>query len=216
MKKKYLYTIFALCVFLGLILFLIFGVDSSVKSIMVLLFGGLLIGLFIKLIKSFVIPSKWIFDNRFRIEGLLSMVPILLLITFWMNSLSLLTVTVDLIIGSVFGFFFMGFSNKNNYNKLIKKIAFDNLYFDSEVLTDLAYYKENGKFSYGKLILTKQKLVFIPVNPDKLIFEIDLFDKKNSIKIKSFFGIPNGIIINDSFKLSLSYPKLWIKIINAT
>ena len=38
---------------------------------------------------------------------------------------------------------------------------------------------------------------------------------KSPRKIKSRFGIPNGIIINDNLKFSVSYSRLWIKKINA-
>ena len=117
MKNKYLLTIIFLLFFTGMFLYVIYYVDGSVRSIMILLFGGLFIGVINKLIKAYTVPTDWMFVNRFGIDGMLTIVPVLFLISIWMNSLSLASIIVDLIFGGVFGFFLVGFANKNNYKK---------------------------------------------------------------------------------------------------
>lgn len=216
MKNKYFLKSFGLLIIIGLfILYRIFFNQSS-KSVIILFLGALLIGELIILFRAFAVPSRWAFNNRFGIEGLLLTIPLLLIVSLAMDhGLSFLSVSIDLIIGGIFGYFLLGYINKSNYNKKIRKIDPVKLNDDSQILSDLASYKENDIKVSGVLILNNQKLIFIPVDPDRLTNEIDLLEQKPSIRIKSKLGIPSGLIINDNLQLSLSYPKLWIKKINA-
>ena len=169
-----------------------------------------------KLLKAFLIPSQWVFNNRIGIDGILFMIPLALFISFINNyEFTLKSITIDIIVGGVLGYFIPGNIYKS-YNGVINRIASDKLNGDRQILTDVALYKENNTNISGKLILTKQKLIFIPVDTDESTNEIDLAELKRSVRIrKNKFGIPNGIIINENLQYSLSYPKLWIKEINA-
>lgn len=211
MKNRNLQPIIISVVFLGLMLLLFYYFKFSIKHIIALCGGGVLIGLVIASTKAFLVPPVWAFKKRFGMEGLLLMIPLLLLISLLdYKGLPLKIVLFDLIFGGVFGYFLMGTIYKAQYNKTLKKITFNNLNIDNPILTDLASFIENDKSILGKLILTNQKLIFIPVDNVQASTEIDLLAQKPMIKISYKFGMPNGFIINEDFKFSMSYPKLWI------
>jgi len=216
MKNKYFQMrIIIFLFFLGSIPLFIFS-GGSVKSLIVLCSIGLLTGLLIILIKAFAIPPKWLFNNRFGLDGFVVVFLISLLPSFQTEkAFRFDSLVVGIIIGIVFGFFFIGGFQKRGFKNLSKKITFD-INPDLEILSDIAVFGEKGKYISGKLILTKQKLLYVPIDSNMPMHEIDLHDKKNTVKIKSRFGIPNGIIINDNLKFSVSYSRLWIKKINAT
>ncbi len=217
MKSKYLPLIIIGLILLGLIFILFYFFEANAKYVIAICLGGLVFGLSTILIKAFLIPSQWIFNHRFGFEGLLFMIPLLLLISATNDyGFSIKCLMIDFIFGGIFGFFLMGYFFRSNYNKKANAIASDKPNVDHQLLNDLAFYKEGNSTIIGKLILTKQKLLFIPDDSDISITEIELPDHKQSISIrKSKFGIPNGIIINENLQLSLSYPRLWIKKINA-
>lgn len=217
MKNKYLQLIMMGLIFLGLVFLLFYFFEANAKYVIAICLGGLVIGLSVKLIKSFLIPSQWIFNHRFGFKGLLFTILILLIVSLTnFYELSIKNVIIDLLFSVVFGFFLMGNIYRSNYNKKVNTITSDNLNVDSQILTDLASYKEDTSIILGKLILTEQKLLFIPANTDIPMTEIDLSEQKQLVRIrKGKFGLPNGIIVNDNLKLSLSYPRLWIKKIAA-
>ncbi len=204
-------------ILLGLVFILFYFFEANAKYVIAIISGGLVIGLSTILIKAFLIPSQWIFNHRFGFEGSLFMISLLLLISAINDyGFSISSIMIDFIFGGVFGFFISGYFFRSNYNKKANTIAFDKLNVDHQLLNDLAFYKEGNSTIIGKLILTEQKLLFIPGDSDISTTEIELPDHKQSIRIrKSKFGIPNGIIINENLQLSLSYPRLWIKKINA-
>ena len=216
MKKKNLLLIISVVVFLGLILLLIHPNWGIARYVIAFCACILVPALLTKLLKAFLIPSQWILNNRIRIDGILFMISLTLFISFTNNyEFTLKSIAIDITVGGLLGYFIPGNIYKS-YNGVIKRIDPDKLIGNRQILTDVALYKENNTNFWGKLILTGQKLIFIPVDTDESTSEIDLAELKQSVKIrKNKFGIPNGIIIHENLQYSLPYPKLWIKKINA-
>jgi len=149
--------------FLGLIPLWIFHFDYSSKLVIALCLGGLLMGLLINLINKFAIPTKWAFKNRFGINGVIVLVFYIMLISPFWNGHAISFQA--LLIGSILGFFTIGFFFKSNYMTAMSKKSFDKSLLDDEIISDFCSTKENGKTIVGVLILrNKKRLIFMPVD----------------------------------------------------
>jgi len=215
MKNKYLTFIIAGLIFIGLIISLIlFKFNDFVTSVIVSCSAGILVALLIILIQAFAIPSKWAFNNRFGFGGML-------FITLGAFSASILdekafssgALIISLLIGVIVGFLGLGFLPKRNLKIISEKMASEYHIPASELIIGGAVFNENNQSIHGKLILIKRKLLFIPVDSDNPLHEID-FDPSHPITIKRTF-LPNGIIINDHLQFMVSFPRFWIKTIKA-
>src|ERR1035437_2871082 len=93
MKNRYLVTIAMLLLFLALLPLWIFQFNYSLKTVIALFLSILLIGLLINVIKKISVPSELIFNNRFRIDGVIFSIFIILVSPIWnRHVVSILTI----------------------------------------------------------------------------------------------------------------------------
>ncbi|MEA4849887.1 MAG: hypothetical protein VB126_00335 [Paludibacter sp.] len=190
--------------------------EFNLVTFLIAIIGGLTIGIMEQFYKAFVVPSEWMFKNRYHIEGMIITIPIVFIALFVIDyEYSLAKFAANLIAGIPFGYFLMGYVLKRKFIKLTGKIILTKPDTDSIILTDLANHKEKGINVLGQLFINNQKLIFIPIDSEKSIVEIDLHNIIQSMIVKNRFGIPSGLIVNEHFQFSLSYPKLWLQKINA-
>jgi len=163
----------------------------NLVSFIILIIGGLTIGLLEQLYKAFVVPSEWMFKNRYRIEGMIITIPLVFLVLFVKeHDFTLAMLAATLIAGIPFGYFLMGYVQKRNFIKLTSKIKSTKPDSDSIILTDLANHKEKGINVLGQLFINNQKLIFIPIDMEKSTIDIELKDIKQSMIQTNRFGIP--------------------------
>jgi len=213
MKNKHLVLIVMALFLVGLMSLLISLFNFSLKSVIGLCLSGLLVGLFINVINRLAVPSEWTFQHRFGFNSATVLVFYMLLIApFWTGkALSFQT----LFIGSILGVLVVRFFLKSNYTSAISKKSFDKTLLENEILSDFCSAKENGKTMSGVLILTnKRRLIFMPVDSEKPLFDFDLLELDH-VTLQKRMGLPDGIIINNDINISVSYPLLWIQKIGA-
>jgi len=208
MKNNYLIWILIALSFLGLIHLWFFYFDYSSISIIALSLGALIIGLLVTLFRMYAIPSKWAFKNRFGIDGLIFSAYILFISPLWSGHAISLPM---LFVGFGLGIVLLGYLFKSNYTIAKSKKSFDLTLLDGEILSDMCSSKVDGKNIAGMLILTKMnKLLFIPVNSEKPLFNIDILELSD-IQLQKKYGLPYGFIINERILVTVSYPRLWVK-----
>jgi len=190
--------------------------EFNLVTFIIVIIGGLTIGILNQLFKAFMVPSEWMFKNRHHIEGMTTNIIVVFTVLFLHDQKHpLILIAVSLAIGGSFGYFLMGYITKRNFIKLTGKIESTKPDSGSILLTDLAIHKEKDINIMGQLFINNKGLIFMPIDTEKSIVEINLHDIKESMIIKNSFGIPCGLMVNDNIQFSLSYPKLWIKKINA-
>jgi len=190
--------------------------EFNLVSFIILIIGGLTIGLLEQLYKAFVVPSEWMFKNRYRIEGMIIIIPLVFFVLLVdEREITFAILAATFIAGIPFGYFLMGYVKYRDFIKVTGKIKSIKPDSDSIILTDLANHKEKGINVPGQLFINSQKLIFIPIDMEKSTVDIELKDIKQSMIQTNRFGIPYGLMVNEHIQFSLSYPKLWIKKINA-
>ena len=212
MKNK-LSLIIIVLLLAGLSALLTFYFDESPFFILWFILIGLVIGIFILSIKSFMIPPAWYFKNRHMIEGGLFFMLMLVFFGFIDSSFSFSSLLLRAIFGFGFGFFVLGYLQKLNFNSLARRIVHDPELIKNEILTDKADFIMKSEKTSGILMLTKEKLSFIPEKKENGIIEIDMITEKPVVNIRKKWFFNSGIVVNDMHFL-LSYPRLWMNKIN--
>ena len=212
MKNK-LSLIIIVLLLAGLSALLTFYFDESPFFILWFILTGLVIGIFILSIKSFMIPPAWYFKNRHMIEGGLFFMLMLVFFGFIDSSFSFSSLLLRAIFGFGFGFFVLGYLQKLNFNSLARRIVHDPELIKNEILTDKADFIMKNEKTSGILMLTKEKLSFIPEKKENDIIEIDMITEKPVVNLRKKWFFNSGIVVNDMHFL-LSYPRLWMNKIN--
>lgn len=212
MKNK-LSLIIIVLLLAGLSALLTFYFDESPFFILWFILIGLVIGIFILSIKSFMIPPAWYFKNRHMIEGGLFFMLMLVFFGFIDSSFSFSSLLLRAIFGFGFGFFVLGYLQKLNFNSLARRIVHDPELIKNEILTDKADFIMKSEKTSGILMLTKEKLSFIPEKKENGIIEIDMITEKPVVNLRKKWFFNSGIVVNDMHFL-LSYPRLWMNKIN--
>ena len=129
------------------------------------------------------------------------------------NSFSILSIRFRAIYGFLFGFFVLGYLQKLNFNSLARRIVLDPELIKNKILTDKADFILKNEKTSGILVLTKEKLSFIPEKPEFEIVEIDLLKSNPVFNLNKKWFFLAGITVNEKNFL-LSYPRLWMRNIN--
>jgi hypothetical protein len=117
------------------------------------------------------------------------------------------------IFGFVFGFFVLGYLQKLDFDNLVRRVLHDPDLIKNKIMADKAQYFVNDVRVSGILVLTFEKLSFIPEKKDSHIIEIDMITEKPIVNLYKKWFFNSGIVVNDMHFL-VSYPGLFMNKIN--
>lgn len=212
MKNKFL-LVFVALLLIVLISILIIYFDESPWHIVGFISAGLSTALIFYFLRSLLVPPYWYFKNRHMIEGGIVFLFLMIFLGFNDNSFSILSILFRAIYGFLFGFFVLGYLQKLNFNSLARRIVLDPELIKNKILTDKADFILKNEKTSGILVLTKEKLSFIPEKKDFENLEIDLTKIKPIVSLRKKWFFNSGIAVND-MNFLLSYPRLWVRNIN--
>jgi hypothetical protein len=214
MKNKFFWLFLLLLVF-GLAAFNHFYLEESLFYLIGIIIAGLLAGIIILSIKSFLIPPAWYYKRRYGIEGAVFFTILMFFLKALEGNFSYSFSIFLLIYGFLFGFFVMGYLQKLNFNNLARRIIRDQELLKNKIIADKATFTSDNTKISGILVLTKEKLSFIPEKPEFEIVEIDLLKSNPVFNLNKKWFFIAGITVNDKNFL-LSYPRLWVRKIETT
>ena len=174
----------------------------------------LICGTFMMFFYEYGILTRWMFRNRFLIDGslmglMISSIPITVSYNrYKLNIMSLLMTLVTFVIITVVYFIIYRKSFKNLYEETI----FENEEGEKVIMSDQAALINEDVRKGGRLILTNKRLCFLTKKTDNYSFEINLHELTKAPKTVNNIGFFNAFSIQDGkMKIYIKYRRYWIK-----
>jgi hypothetical protein len=189
------------------------NMNYMLPSIEIILAGGIWV-ILMRLWFGYGIPSRWMFKNRFLLNGLLlgiifGFFPLIL--PYNEHRLCIKHLLI-LLTGFVIGTLYLFIISKIYYNKLCKETKLEKQEGEAEIMSDQASIKNEDGYIAGRLILTNKRLCFMTKDIDNYSLVISINELTKTPEIVNKYGFFNAFYIQDKeIIIYLKYRRYWIK-----
>lgn len=161
---------------------------------------------------GYLLPSKWIYKNRFWMNGaIFGLFLFMLNASIRIHDGKIVTQKEALImaIASIaMGILILGTVYYRSFRKVRRNTPFHTDLDEHEIITDSATLNDEDTFKRGRLILTNKRLCFIANDEEntRIVFQ----NLKTNIRLLKHLGVPNQLYIpGNKTRIQVAFPCYW-------